>query len=427
MGRFKRENRSQARWIMGGVSKGRGSGKSRKPRRAAFGQTGARVCPSSPRQDAVPRFRWPGDAECASSTHTPTMSGCKLPMGLCPDMCPAAERARRERERRLHRLEVKPGGCGNAPRADPKRTVKEYSRPAAGKPRPPPSLLRPPPVLLATVRYLAGEVAGRGDVSCAEVASFVADRLRAVRLDLSLQGVDDADAATVLEAALATLLAVVARVRPEETRGAADPVLLQTQVQEGFGSLRRCYARGKAPHPRQAAFQGLFLLYNLGSVEALQEVLQLPAALRACPPLQTALAVDAAFREDNHARLFRLLRTLPYLQSCAVQEHIGYARRKALARLSRALSTPKGQTLPLDFIEHFLALDGLQEARDLCQAHGLTLDKDRVVFLRGQYSEEGLPPPGAYHILVGNKLQGHTLEDVVMAEEGDIHRPGSVA
>jgi SAC3 domain-containing protein 1 len=179
-------------------------------------------------------------------------------------MCPAAERARRERERRLHRLEVEPGGRGNAPRADPKRTVKEYSRPAAGKPRPPPSLLRPPPVLLATVRYLAGEVAGRGDVSCAEVASFVADRLRAVRLDLSLQGVDDADAATVLEAALATLLAVVARVRPEETRGAADPVLLQTQVQEGFGSLRRCYARGKGPYPRQAAFQGLFLLYNLG-------------------------------------------------------------------------------------------------------------------------------------------------------------------
>lgn len=183
------------------------------------------------------------------------------------------------------------------------------------------------------------------------------------------------------------------------------------------------------PDPESIKHPCVFLLLPfVGSVEALQEVLQLPPALRACPPLQMALAVDAAFREDNHARLFRLLRTLPYLQSCAVQEHIGYARRKALARLSRALSTPKGQTLPLDFIEHFLALDGLQEARDLCQAHGLTLDKDRVVFLRGQYSEEGLPPLGTYHILVGNKLQGHTLEDVVMAEEDeDIHRPGSPA
>ncbi|EGW12257.1 SAC3 domain-containing protein 1 [Cricetulus griseus] len=165
-----------------------------------------------------------------------------------------------------------------------------------------------------------------------------------------------------------------------------------------------------------------------GSVEALQEVLRLPATLRACPPLQTALAVDAAFREGNHARLFRLLRTLPYLQSCAVQGHIGYARRKALACLARALSTPKGQTLPLDFIVHLLALDGLHEAQDLCQAHGLTLDKDRVIFLRGRYSEEGLPPPGTCHILVGSKLQGHTLEEVVMAEEDkDMHRPGSPA
>ena len=170
------------------------------------------------------------------------------------------------------------------------------------------------------------------------------------------------------------------------------------------------------------------LLGFIGSVEALQEVLQLPAALLACPPHKTALAVDAAFREDNHARLFRLLRTLPYLQSCAVQEHIGHARRKALARLARALSTPKGQTLPLDFIVHFLALDGLQEAQDLCQAHALTLDKGRVVFLRGQYSEEGLPPSGTCHILVGSKLRGHTLEEVVMAEEDkDVPRPGSPA
>ncbi|ELW65094.1 SAC3 domain-containing protein 1 [Tupaia chinensis] len=346
------------------------------------------------------------------------MPGCELPVGKCPEMCPAAERARREKEGRLHRFEVARGCRGTRPRADPQRAVKEYSRPAAGKPRPPPSELRPPSVLLATVRYLASEVAESADASRAEVASFVADRLRAVRLDLSLQGAGDAEAVLVLETALATLLAVVARLGPEAEGGPADPVLLQTQVQEGFGSLRRWYARGAGPHPRQATFQGLFLLYNLGSAEALHEVLQLPAALRACPPLHTALAVDAAFREGNTARLFRLLRTLPYLQSCAVQCHVGLARRRALARLARALSTPKGQTLPLGFMVHLLALDGPSEARDLCQAHGLPLvGEETVVFLRGHYAEEGLPPVGTCNVLVGNKLRGHTLEEVVMAEE----------
>lgn len=358
------------------------------------------------------------------------MPGCELPVGTCPDMCPAAERAQREKERRLHRFEVAPGCLGDRPRADPQRAVKEYSRPAAGKARPPPNQLRPPPVLLATVRYLAGEVAERADASPAEVASFVADRLRAVRLDLALQGAGDAEAAVVLEAALAVLLAVVARLGPDAARGAADPGLLQAQVQEGFGSLRRCYARGAGPHPRQAAFQGLFLLYNLGSVEALHEVLQLPAALRFCPALRTALAVDSAFREGNAARLFRLLRTLPYLQSCAVQCHVGRARRGALARLARALSTPKGQTLPLGFMIHLLALDGPEEARELCQAHGLPLDgQERVVFLRGRYTEEGLPPAGTCKVLVGSKLRGRTLEEVVMAEEEDegVDRPTSPA
>ncbi|XP_049748386.1 SAC3 domain-containing protein 1 [Elephas maximus indicus] len=358
------------------------------------------------------------------------MPGCELPVGTCPDMCPAAERAQREKERRLHRFEVVPGCRGDQPRADPQRAVKEYSRPAAGKPRPPPSQLRPPRVLLAAVRYLAGEVAERADASRAEVASFVADRLRAVRLDLALQSAGDAEAAVVLETALATLLAVVARLGPDAARGAVDPGLLQAQVQEGFGSLRRCYARGAGPHPRQAAFQGLFLLYNLGSVEALHEILQLPATLRACPPLHTALAVDSAFREGNTARLFRLLRTLSYLPSCAVCGHVARARRRALARLARALSTPKGQTLPLGFLVHLLALDGPEEARDLCQAHGLPLDgEEGVVFLRGLYREEELLCPGACQLLVDSKLRGRTLEEVIMAEEEDevVDRPESEA
>ncbi|XP_036286327.1 SAC3 domain-containing protein 1 [Pipistrellus kuhlii] len=351
------------------------------------------------------------------------MSGCELPVGTCPDMCPASERARREKEGRLHRFEVAPGG-GPRPRADPLRAVKEYSRPAAGKARPQPGQLRPPAVLLATVRHLAAEVAGRADASRAEVAGFVADRLRAVRLDLALQSAGAAEAAAVLEAALAVLLAVAAQLRPGAARGPvgpADPALLRAQVHEGFGSLRRCYAQGAGPHPRQAAFQGLFLLFNLGSVEALHSVLQLPAALRSCPALRTALAVDAAFREGNAARLFRLLRALPYLQSCAVQCHVGRARRRALACLARALSTPKGQTLPLGYVVHLLALDGPEEARDLCRAHGLPLlGQDRVVFQRGCYTEDGLPPAGTCGVLVGSKLGGRSLEEVVMAEEEEV-------
>lgn len=184
----------------------------------------------------------------------------ELPVGTCRDLCPPAERARREQERRLHRLEVAPG-----------RAVKEYRRPAAGQAPPRPCELRPPAVLLDTVRYLARLVAERADAPRAEVAGFVADRLRAVRLDLALQRSGLAEAALVLEAAQAVLLAVVARLGPEPGPGpVVDPALLQAQVQEGFGSLRRCYAQGApGPRARQAAFQSLFLLYNLGESQPL--------------------------------------------------------------------------------------------------------------------------------------------------------------
>uniref|UniRef100_G3UEF8 SAC3 domain containing 1 n=1 Tax=Loxodonta africana TaxID=9785 RepID=G3UEF8_LOXAF len=365
-------------------------------------------------QNGASGRRRPRDAECRPFPRCPPMPGCELSVGTCSDMCPAAERAQREKERRLHRFEVVPGCRGDQPRADLQR-ARSTVWPAAGKPRPSPSQLRPPRVLLAAVRYLAGEVAERADASRAEVASFVADRLRAVRLDLALQSAGDAEAAVVLETALATLLAVVARLGPDAARGAVDPGLLQAQVQEGFGSLRRC-------------FQGLFLLYNLASCGGFARDLQLPATLRAARPCAQP-GVDSAFREGNTARLFRLLRTLSYLPSCAVCGHVA-CRRRALARLARALSTPKGQTLPLGFLVHLLALDGPEEARDLCQAHGLPLDgEEGVVFLRGLYREEELLCPGACQLLVDSKLRGRTLEEVIMAEEEDevVDRPESEA
>ncbi|XP_068922418.1 SAC3 domain-containing protein 1 [Petaurus breviceps papuanus] len=340
--------------------------------------------------------------------------GGALPLGTCPDLNPEAERAARERQRRLHRLE-----------AAPARAVKEYARPAAGKARPPPSQLRPPRVLLATVRYLAADVAGRADVPRADVAAFVWDRLRAVRLDLLLQpSAPPRDAAAVLEAALACQLCVPGPPGGDPGGGCGaglDPQLLHAQMEEAFGSLRRCYADSpEEAHPRQGFFQSLFLLYNLGSGEALRQVLLLPPGLRSCPALRRALAVDAAFREANAGRLFRLLGALPYLPSRAAQRHVGPARRRALAALARALGTPRGQTFPLRRLARLLAMDSAAQAAALCRAHGLAVEgepgAESAVFVRGGYREAGPPPALPCALLVESKLRGRSLERLVMGE-----------
>lgn len=83
-----------------------------------------------------------------------------VPHGTCTTMCPISEVRRRETQRQLHRFELEHGtGKERIPRADLSRTVKEYSRPAAGKDSTRACDLRPPDVLFKTTCYLVDEIA----------------------------------------------------------------------------------------------------------------------------------------------------------------------------------------------------------------------------------------------------------------------------
>ncbi|XP_063172778.1 SAC3 domain-containing protein 1 [Candoia aspera] len=319
----------------------------------------------------------------------------------CPGMCPAAEYARRRREGRLHRLELGPPP-GRLP--DPARAVKEYSRPAAGQAPPRPADLRPPAVLLATVRHLLGRADEAGEAAPAERCAFVADRLRAVRLDLALQRAPAAPRAALLERALLFLLHAGARLG---ARARPDGPLHDAQLRETFAALRRAYRRHAAP--AQPRFQALFLLYHLGSPDALWEILQLADDIRASPDLRAALAINWAFLERNFARFFRLARELPYLPSCALHPHLVRARRLALLTFSHGFST-RNCRYPLARLAHLLATDGPEEAAELCQVHGLTVIEDGVIFRKGSFQDSAPLEDRVPHLLVAEKWTGTLLE-----------------
>lgn len=83
-----------------------------------------------------------------------------LPRGTCTTMCPISEVRRRETQRQLHFFEIERGTeKERMPCADLSRTVKEYSRPAAGKDSTRACDLRPPDVLFKTVCYLVDDIA----------------------------------------------------------------------------------------------------------------------------------------------------------------------------------------------------------------------------------------------------------------------------
>ncbi|XP_074861393.1 SAC3 domain-containing protein 1 [Carettochelys insculpta] len=319
----------------------------------------------------------------------------EFPVGTCPGMCPADELAQRERQGRLHRLELQEG----TRQGDPARVVKEYSRPAAGKGLPQPQELRPAPVLLITVRYLLGQVTQRADLPLAEVYAFVSDRLRAVRQDATLQRLQGAPCMALLERSLGYLLHAGYQLC-QEPLAHFDPHLHSTQIQECFSWLRRCYR--DSCHKREPAFQALFLLYNLGLPEALCQVLQLPDSVRASPELRTALAVNWAYLERDWARFFRLAQALPYLPSCALHRHLGPARRLALLTFSHGFSA-KNCRCPLAWLVRLLAVDSPEEMEELCHQHGLPVQDGAVVFQKAAFRDPGVLVHSHSQLLVDSK------------------------
>ncbi|KAM9383719.1 SAC3 domain-containing protein 1 [Pholidichthys leucotaenia] len=331
-----------------------------------------------------------------------------VPKGICQTMCPAFELRNRESQNCLHRLEMLPGTeKDRRPKGDPSRTVKEYSRPAAGKDSTKPSDLRPPAVLLKTVCYLIEDVAVSSSfLPWTEVYNFVFDRLRAVKQDMIIQRVSGLDCMEILEQIVHFHITASYRLCGEPLR-LYDPSINDAHLQEYLSWLLDCYTTTKGPHPNQEEFQSLGLLYNLGSPHAAQKIMELPERLRKTKSIALALSINRAFLERNPVRLLRLAHNLSSLQMCALHRHLLNCRRDLLLIYSHGYSS-RNCRFPLTKLAQLLSLDSSLTAQ-LCQAYGVEVNKEnQVVFSKAAFTEpeQGRLYCKLYHSLVTEK-QGH--------------------
>ncbi|XP_049770902.1 SAC3 domain-containing protein 1 isoform X3 [Schistocerca cancellata] len=217
--------------------------------------------------------------------------------GKCMSMCPEKEIRMRERNGLLHQLESVQMGksesvTGNRRtiksrrRADYKRVIKSFSRPAAGHGPPDPDDIRPPQVLLQTVKYLLSEVVPSQSLPWNEVYDFVFDRLRAVRQDLVIQGTPSVESVEILEP-IARFLAYAGYRSCEEPASRFDAVIHRQHLLECVQRLLVLYDRQERESGRSATgcdgradTEALYLVLAPGSADALQRALQLPAAYR---------------------------------------------------------------------------------------------------------------------------------------------------
>ncbi|KAM8939221.1 SAC3 domain-containing protein 1 [Pelodytes ibericus] len=351
------------------------------------------------------------------------------PVGQCQDMCPLQERKERQLQGRLHRYEIQCENCDwvakgrrtkRLPLADPAKTVKEYSRPAAGKKLSSPCDLRPPPVLLRTVHYLLMEVwdfiDDRDLGSLAEAYGFIVDRLRAVRQDLTVQRIRGRSGALVLEGSLGFLLCSTYLVRELPLKD-YDEVLHAKQVRETFAELMECY-RQEPKCPREAEFQALLLLYDLGDMDAMNRALTLPRGVGDSPEVQNALAINRAYLEGNWVRLFRLVHQLYCLQACAFYRHLSDVRDKTLRVLTHAYSS-RNCRIPLNHLAMLLAVDSAEIASEMCRRRGLAIvpaEKQSVVFFKAAFQDVGPERAVREYVLVERKRGELSWVEIMMGE-----------
>ncbi|XP_049945979.1 SAC3 domain-containing protein 1 isoform X4 [Schistocerca serialis cubense] len=274
--------------------------------------------------------------------------------GKCMSMCPEKEIRMRERNGLLHQLESVQMGksesvTGNRRtiksrwRADYKRVIKSFSRPAAGHGPPDPDDIRPPQVLLQTVKYLLSEVVPSQSLPWNEVYDFVFDRLRAVRQDLVIQGTPSVESVEILEP-IARFLAYAGYRSCEEPASRFDAVIHRQHLLECVQRLLVLYDRKEQESGGSATgcdgradTEALYLVLAPGSADALQRALQLPAAYRS-DTVKSALEFSLACYSGNYVRALRRLPPLPPLLACLAALHVPHLRRWAACRHCRHCS-----------------------------------------------------------------------------------------
>lgn len=296
-------------------------------------------------------------------------------VGSCLSMCPPAERNARQRQGRLHILEMPSDEYSNHP-------VKEFSRSAAGK-QIYPSELRPAHILLTTMEYLLNEIVDRKDQPWTTIYHFVFDRIRAIRQDIVVQRIQDQSAVEILEKA-ARFLIFSGFHLCETSIEHFDSRINDNHIQECLKRLLVLYV-DYPQSPSRAELEAYYLLYNLGSHEAMDHSLRLPEHIKSQHILRTAWNISLMKLVGNFVGLFRLVRMLPFLASCLVQKHLASISCTSIAVLNTAFSNPICQFPVTDF-SSILMFNNEQEAQTFLVCFGIKVSNGFIKFSKKSYT-----------------------------------------
>lgn len=302
-------------------------------------------------------------------------------VGTCEDMCPLAERERREMEMELDRLEKLNG----EERTSKDLCVKKFVRNFQGAPDP--SQVRTEAALEKTLKHL-WNLLDHPHLPFASVYPFVWDRVRSVRQDLMVQGMSSRFAVRALEEI--TRFHIVAQYELGADRqtisnpDAFSPHLNIEQLNKTLVSLTSMYrdferaGEGLESEPEFQSYLLILSMHPHGSYKTDEATFKntlrslRPATLRS-RDVQFAISCSSAIHSGNYQRFLQLLSTSSYTHACLLSVYLPQVRRKFLQLLRQAASGKV--TMPLSVVVRRLRLRDEDHACALLQYHNLQVEK----------------------------------------------------
>ncbi|KAF3427547.1 hypothetical protein E2986_06404 [Frieseomelitta varia] len=344
--------------------------------------------------------------------------------GTCLLMCPEKERwikfffekfmtthtYSREKEGLLHKFEIDENTKGaKLPKADPAKTIKCFSRSAAGSDMTDMKLLRPASLFI---------IATRTDVDWIIIYEFIFDRLRSVRQDAAIQRIDALMYIQLLEPIVRFLVYSAQRFEKcavlTEWIWRNDCRLCERNISE-FNTiingqhLAECLTRllvlydesedeGNSLeldrdmerlilNDNRAEMEALYILLYMGNMEALTRALRLPHDLRISPNVQLSIKISFAWYLKNYVRVCSLIPQLPPLLICAAMTGIQKLRRTALKIMSSGYNS-KVFTFPGLKLQQLLLYKEIDKIKADCELLGLVFTNQNILFQKANFKDE---------------------------------------
>lgn len=308
-------------------------------------------------------------------------------VGTCPFMCPAGERAQRER---LRDLAVFERLNGNPRETSASLAVKKFCRTISAKDVKE-SDFRPLPVLEETLNYLLNLLECR-EHPFEVVHDFIFDRTRSIRQDLSMQNLINDQVIHMYERMVKFHVISHHKLRTCEAGPNISSLyhLNMEQLTKALTSLYSLYDTNRDPnatHENEAEFRSFYVLLHLGfDSQPTGESLSLwfrhvPASIIKSNEMYFARKILRFARIGNFRSFFSIIGAeASFLQYCIVEPHIDEVRAQALSYVNYA--GYKLHPYPLLHLSKLLMMKE-SDLQSLCNACGLEIytDESGNIFL----------------------------------------------